>query len=154
MLTCSDDEGLHLIEIPDPDGAHFRGVQLSDAVTTVLNDLRLAGIEITADDSGGLLADGAIALYTSSSESDAQVEAVTAFGPGTRCTATSSSSRPVRTRCRRPRHTSSPREPASARSCWDSTATRSGAGWTALYAGCTRPAPDSRWRTTSLKITW
>lgn len=61
---------------------HFRGVQLSGAVTTVLNDSRAAGIEITADDSGWLLADGAIALYTPSAESDAQVEAVTAFGPG------------------------------------------------------------------------
>ncbi|GGN19716.1 hypothetical protein FHR83_001912 [Actinoplanes campanulatus] len=82
MLTCSDDQGLHLIEIPDPDGVYYRGVHLNGAVTTVLNDLRVAGIEVTADDSGWLLADGAIALYTPSSEPGAHIEAVTAFGPG------------------------------------------------------------------------
>ncbi|GAA3924872.1 hypothetical protein GCM10022629_36050 [Amorphoplanes auranticolor] len=82
MLTCSDDEGLHLIEIPDPEGVHFRGVQLSGEVTTVLNDLRAAGIEVTPDDSGWILADGAIALYTPSPEPDAEIEAVTAVGPG------------------------------------------------------------------------
>jgi hypothetical protein len=82
MLTCSDDEGLHLIEIPDPYGVHFRGVHLSGEVTKVLNDLRAAGIEFTADDSGWVLADGAVALYTSSSEPDAEIEGVTAVGPG------------------------------------------------------------------------
>ncbi|WP_213013857.1 hypothetical protein [Paractinoplanes toevensis] len=82
MLTCSDDEGLHLIEIPDPDGVHYFGVQLGGTVMTVLSDLRAAGIEVTADDSGWLLADGAVGLYTSSSEQDAQVEVVTAVGPG------------------------------------------------------------------------
>ncbi|MFI7597153.1 hypothetical protein [Actinoplanes sp. NPDC049681] len=83
MLTCSDDEGLYLIEIPDPDGLHYRGVHLSGTVAGVLKDLRAAGIEVAADDgSGWLLADGAIALYTPSSQPDACVEAVTAFGPG------------------------------------------------------------------------
>jgi hypothetical protein len=82
MLTCSDDEGLHLIEIPNPDGVHFRGVHLSGPVTTVLSELRAAGIEMTSNDSGWLLADGAIALHTPSSEPDAEVKAVTAFGPG------------------------------------------------------------------------
>jgi hypothetical protein len=42
----------------------------------VLSDLLAAGIKITADDSGWLLADGAIALYTPSPESDAQVKVV------------------------------------------------------------------------------
>ncbi|BCJ48345.1 hypothetical protein Aiant_90020 [Actinoplanes ianthinogenes] len=82
MLTCSEAEGLHLIEIPDPDGVHYRGVPLSGPVTTVLDDLRAAGIEVTADESGWVLADGAIALYTPSSEPDAQVDAVTVAGPG------------------------------------------------------------------------
>ncbi|AEV84721.1 hypothetical protein ACWT_3698 [Actinoplanes sp. SE50] len=82
MLTCSEDEGLHLIEIPDPDGVHYRGVRLSGTVTTVLAELRAAGVELTADDSGWLFADGAVGLYTPSSEPDARVEAVTMFGPG------------------------------------------------------------------------
>ena len=82
ILTCSDNEGLHLIEIPDPDGVHYRGVQLSGTVMTVLSDLRAAGIEVTADGSGWVLADGTVALYTRSSEQDAQIEAVTAVGPG------------------------------------------------------------------------
>lgn len=83
MLTCSDDEGLYLIEMPNPDGVYYRGVHLSGAVATVLRNLRAAGIEVTPDDdSSWLLADGAIALYTPSSQSDARVDAVTAVGPG------------------------------------------------------------------------
>jgi hypothetical protein len=82
MLTCSDDEGLHLIEVPNPDGVHFRGVPLGGEVRTVLDGLRAAGVEAVADESGWRLADGAIGLYTTSSEADAPVKAVTVFGPG------------------------------------------------------------------------
>jgi hypothetical protein len=48
----------------------------------VLAGLRAAGIEARADDSGWILADGAIALYRTSSEGDAPIKAVTVFGPG------------------------------------------------------------------------
>jgi hypothetical protein len=82
MLTCSDDEGLHLIEIPNPEGVRFRGVGLGGEAATVLEGLRAAGIDATADGSGWILADGAIALSTTSSEADATVQAVTVFGPG------------------------------------------------------------------------
>ncbi|MBL7259389.1 hypothetical protein [Paractinoplanes lichenicola] len=78
MLTCSDREGLHLIEIPKPDGLYYHGVHLGGAAETVLGDLRAAGIEATADDSGWLLAGGALALYATGD----RIEAVTAFGPG------------------------------------------------------------------------
>jgi hypothetical protein len=82
MLTCTGDGGLHLIEIPDPVGVHYRGVHLGGGAGTVLAELRGAGIQATADDSGWSLADGAIALFTTSSDPEAPIEAVTVFGPG------------------------------------------------------------------------
>jgi hypothetical protein len=82
MLTCSDDEGLYLIEIPDPDGVHFRGVPLAGEAGTVLAALRAAGVEATAADSGWNLADGAISLSATSRDPDEPIKAVTVFGPG------------------------------------------------------------------------
>lgn len=29
MLTCSADEGLYLVEVPDPDGIRYAGVELA-----------------------------------------------------------------------------------------------------------------------------
>jgi len=82
MLTCSAGEGLYLVEIPDPDGVHYRGVELAGSVGEVLTRLRAAGIEPVSADSGWNLADGTVSLYTPSSAPDATVDAVTVFGPG------------------------------------------------------------------------
>ncbi|GIG87727.1 hypothetical protein Pen02_26630 [Plantactinospora endophytica] len=82
MLTCSSAEGLYLIEISDPDGVRYEGVHLAGEVKSVLAGLRAAGVQSIADDSGWYFADGAVALYTSSTEPGAMVEGVTAFGPG------------------------------------------------------------------------
>ncbi|MFE9694386.1 hypothetical protein [Micromonospora sp. NPDC005806] len=82
MLTCSSREGLYMIEIPDPDGVRYQRVDLAGEVKTVLDELRAAGVEPIADESGWHFGDGAVALYTSSTEPRAMVEAVTAFGPG------------------------------------------------------------------------
>lgn len=82
MLTCSPQDGLYLIEIPDPHGVVYRGVPLDGSAAEVMAALRRIGVDVVEDSSGCTFAAGAAALYVPSPEPDAQVEAVTAFGPG------------------------------------------------------------------------
>jgi hypothetical protein len=46
MLTCSDDEGLYLIEVADPWTVSFRGVRLGGAAAEVVAALQTAGAEV------------------------------------------------------------------------------------------------------------
>ncbi|WP_144126289.1 hypothetical protein [Catellatospora sichuanensis] len=82
LVTCSPEEGLYLIEIPDPDGVTYRGVPLAGPAAEVMAALRGIGVDLVEDSSGCTFAEHSIALYVPSSEPDAPVEAVSAFGPG------------------------------------------------------------------------
>jgi hypothetical protein len=82
MLTCSDDEGLYLIEVADPWTVTFRGVRLGGAAAEVVAALRDAGAEPVEDHEGGWeLAGGAVHLAVEPDEPDAEVEGVTVAAP-------------------------------------------------------------------------
>lgn len=73
MLKCSREHGLYLMEIPDPEGLRYRGVELAGPVDEVVAALRAAGVELVADDAGWSFAGGEVALYAPGDS----VEAVT-----------------------------------------------------------------------------
>jgi hypothetical protein len=82
MLTCGRDEGLYLVEMPDPRQVTLRGVPLDGPAERVVAELRRAGLTPEPDDIDWTLADGTVALQVASDEPDAPVEAVTLFAPG------------------------------------------------------------------------
>ncbi|WP_433202934.1 hypothetical protein ACQP00_33245 [Dactylosporangium sp. CS-047395] len=77
QLTCGPGEGLYCIEIHQPVGVHHLGVPLHGKTRDVVAALRAAGVAVTRDDAGWVVAGGAAVLFSESRE----VEVVTAYAP-------------------------------------------------------------------------